>query len=324
VIKGLIIIVAIFTLSCSRKETKDNTSRNNTTEPYDSIDTKNDQEAIVVVEQETVDLKRDVILINTSCLSLTGTGSIGKERYDINPLTIDTLVEAREKFKLIFSKDFIDNNKIDLSFINDSILNEHILSIQKKETFNLKDSTAKRKISPVFGDTIIQNVEFQYIALDFKNNDRKIISWAKREYISFKYMKYCKDIDYHQIRENGGAPGEENDFYINDNNGDVINFRPHFSINKTNYYAIDSYDGYGDCQILQMVIGSDVLSPIIGHTYSLSSCTGEYHSEFGFKEINWLSDNELIFNFYHLISSSSINSDTIYYDNIGVKINYVP
>lgn len=322
-IKQLIIIVAILTLSCSRKETKDNTSRNNTTELYDSIDTENEQKNIVV-EQETVDLERDVILINTSCLSLTGKGSIGKERYDINPFTIDTLVDAREKFKLIFSKDFIDNNKIDLSFINDSIFNEYILSIQETETFNLKDSTAKREISLGFGDTIIQNVEFHYIALEFKNNDRKIISWPKREYISFKYMEYCKDIDYHKIRESGEAPGEEKDFYINDNNGYVINFRPHFSLNKTNYYAIDSYDGYGDCQILQMVIGNDVLAPIIGHAYLLSSYTGEYHSEFGFKEINWLSDNELIFNFYHLISRSSINSDTIYYDNIGVKINYVP
>lgn len=253
-----------------------------------------------------------------------------KRRTDIDTLIHDTLISAKNKFFKIFSKDLINNTSIELSYISDSALKSIINKSHCKEPSNfikyyseLIDSIAANKIDLDSSSFLLHIGDTSYFAFKYKNGEKDTIRWNPKEWGAYGFKGYFRDIGYFWIQQ---IDHGEADYFINSVDGSITEFLPHFSINKSNYFDIKSYDGYGDAFYIRFILGNQLQKPTIHIIYEFAPfiVSNEHYSNFGFDNIHWVNDNELIFRFYHKITKEYENSDTLYYNSIGVKINYAP
>ena len=255
---------------------------------------------------------------------------IYKRREDIDRLIHDTLSNAKDKFLKIFKDDLIGNKALKITFFKDSDFATKTKEPNRNETrnfikyyWNLLDSISHGKVDIDSNGFVFHEGDTSYFAFKFKNGITDTLKWNPNDWGAFEFQGYFMDKGFYWIQQ---VDHGEADYYINSENGEIIDFLPHFSNNKKCYYDIETYDGYGDVSYFKFLLGKDLLTPEIDITYEFAPflVSNKYYSRFGFDNFKWISDNELTFNFYHIQTKEYENSDTLYYDNIGVKINYAP
>jgi len=312
--KVLFLTLVILTLSCKVAQ---NDSQNDLSKSNQSDIMKTEISAEIDKTKYTVEIPTVIKPISSRI------NRVYKRREDIDKLIHDTISNAQDKFLKIFNEDLISSKSIAIKFIKDTSYSQPGSYTLINNFSKLRDSIKENKVDLDSNSIAYNRGDTAYFAFEFANGAMDTIRWDPNEWGAYEFRGYFKDLNYYWIQQ---VDHGESDYYINSENGKVLDFLPHYSIDKTFYHDIKTYEGYGDASYIQFLMGKELLTPEIDIIYEFSPflISNKYYSRFGFDDITWISDRELSFTFYHIQTSEYENSDTLYYDNIGVKINYAP
>jgi hypothetical protein len=244
---------------------------------------------------------------------------IYKRREDIDNFIHDTITSIQEKFKRIFGEYLINKKNFELSFLKNSDLYQSHQPDFIDSYDNLMDSIRKgkidldsRSVKLMEGDTLI-------LVLKYKNDNIDTIKWKKDDWGGYCFKGYFTKNRYYWIQQSDHGTA---DYYINADDGKILNFLPNYSSRKSFYCDMKSEETYGDGQSLKFVLGKDLKTPLVNIEFEYAPLlkNSTHIAEFSFDHIFWLNDKELLFRFNHLLKKHLDSPDTLFYDKVGIKI----
>jgi hypothetical protein len=244
----------------------------------------------------------------------------------ITNLLSDSTISIKDKFNRIYYERLLTDGNMSMFFLDASTLHKYQSHYLKKKNglieyySNLKDSIKAGKTDLDSNSIQLFSGDTSYLAFTYKNGKRDTIRWVTKDEGDYGFAGYYSDIGYYWLQQSFPPT---NDYYINSFNGDVLDFLPNFSKDRSCYCYLGDQIGYGDEQFLEFIIGKDLMHPLryLISTYYPLIYGSKNYSKFGFNNIIWISKNQLVFEFYHLINKDTGNNDTLYYKQIGVQIN---
>ena len=242
----------------------------------------------------------------------------------LDTLIHDTISSMSTKFGIIYNKDLINNPDVKIKFLDDSEFQKYKSLHYNPGKYSfiegydaLLDSIVKNKV-----DLDINAFEFfngdsmAYASFQFKNGLENTIHWDPREWGAYQFMGYYENPGYFWLQE---VDHGTTDHYFDVNNGNELHFLPCYSPEKIYYCALDYGYEYADMQYLKLMVGKNLMQPIIEiyNDYYPFVNGYEYSAVFGFQEEFWIDNNSLVFDFFHKLEK---DYNTIFYDHVAIKL----
>lgn len=242
-----------------------------------------------------------------------------KRREDLDTLIHDTLSAAGDKFLQIFGRYLEKSNYSSWYLLPDSAF-EGLLAVHQQPARTMIGSLSDFRDSLLIGAIDLDTNALEAAEgdtgrfdLTFRNGSTRTIIWDPGDWGSYGFAGFFPDEDYFWLQQYDHG---ETDFFIRASDGTVLDYLPYLSPNGSNYYFIRTVEGYGDVFYLELVLGKELLTPSVDLVFDYGPFVEEleHYAWFGFDDICWISDNELIFRFEHRITDEYQGQDTLYHD----------